>query len=142
MGMTGKDTAAPVITATAWIARDTTRQGTTVRVSIVSVLTLTAMTGRASMPTAMTAPVETNGLDRNGFDVDGFDRFGRDAEGYRRNGIELDGYNREGYDWQGYGRDRYNASGLGRAGHCRQYYSDHIKQLRDRLDEAYQQLQR
>lgn len=60
-GMTGKDTAAPVMTATAWIARDTTRQGTTVRVSIISVLTLTAMTGRASMPTAMTAPVETNG---------------------------------------------------------------------------------
>lgn len=85
---------------------------------------------------------DKRGYDRNGFDVDGFDRFGRDAEGYRRNGFGIDGFNREGYDWQGYGRDRYNASGLDRAGHCRQYYSDHIEQLRDRLDEAYQQLQR
>ena len=85
---------------------------------------------------------DKRGYDRDGFDIDGFDRFGRDAEGYRRNGFGLDGFNREGFDWQGYGRDRYNASGLNRAGHCRKYYSEHIGQLRERLDEAYQQLQR
>ena len=85
---------------------------------------------------------DKRGFDREGFDIDGYDRFGRDTEGYRRNGFGLDGFNREGYDWQGYDRDRYNASGLDRAGHCRQYYSDHITQLRDRLDEAFKQLQR
>ena len=85
---------------------------------------------------------DKRGFDRDGFDIDGFDRFGRDAEGYRRNGFGIDGFNRDGYDWQGYGRDRYNASGLDRAGRGRQYYSDHIDQLRERLDEAYQQLQR
>lgn len=80
---------------------------------------------------------DRRGFDRDGFDIDGFDRFGRDAEGFRRNGYGLDGFNRDGYDWQGYGRDRYNA-----AGHDRDYYSDHIDQLRGRLDEAYQQLKR
>ena len=81
------------------------------------------------------------GFDRNGYDIDGYDRFGRDSEGYCRNGIGLDGYNRDGYDWQGFGRDKYNINGIDRAGHGRQYYAEHIAQLRERLDEAYKQLQ-
>ncbi len=81
------------------------------------------------------------GYDRNGFDSDGFDRFGRDVDGFHRNGFGIDGFNRAGFDWQGYGRDRYNDKGVDRAGHCRQYYSDQLEQLRGRLDEAYSQLQ-
>ncbi len=83
---------------------------------------------------------DKRGFDRNGFDVDGFDRFGRDAEGYRRNGFGIDGFNREGFDYHGFDRDRYNNSGFDRAGKCRQYYSDRIEQLRERLDKAYKQL--
>lgn len=84
---------------------------------------------------------DKRGFDRDGLDIDGYDRFGRDAEGYRRNGFGSDGFNRAGFDWQGYGRDYYNISGIDRAGHCRQYYSDYLEQLRERLDDAYHQLQ-
>lgn len=141
-GMTGKDTAAPVMTATAWIARDTTRQGTTVRVSIVSIF-------------------DDDGYDRQGFDADGYDRSGRDKRGSTVTALMWTASIASAGTQkvtvvtasslmvttvkvmtEGYGRDRYNASRLDRAGHCRQYYSDHIEQLRDRLDEAYQQLQR
>lgn len=84
---------------------------------------------------------DKHGYDRNGYDIDGFDRFGRDAEGYNRKGYDIDGYNRNGYDWRGFGRDKYNDSGTDRAGHNRNYYSEQIKHLRNRLDEGYKQLQ-
>ena len=85
--------------------------------------------------------LDKHGYDRKGFDADGYDRFGRDAEGYNRNGYGIDGYNRAGYDWGGFGRDKYNNSGIDRSGHDRNYYSNQIGHLRDRLDDAYKQLQ-
>ncbi|MGN0442601.1 MAG: hypothetical protein ACI4FO_07835 [Acutalibacteraceae bacterium] len=84
---------------------------------------------------------DKRGYDRNGFDAEGFDRFGRDAEGYYRNGFARDGFNREGFDHQGYGRDHYNCSGIDRAGCCRQFYSVYIEQLRERLCQAFEQMQ-
>ena len=71
-----------------------------------------------------------------------YDEDGYDTEKYDREGYSRTCYDRQGYGWQSYGRDQYNASSLDRAGHCRQYYSGRIEQLRDHLDETYQQLQR
>lgn len=81
-----------------------------------------------------------DGFDRDGYDVDGFDRFGRDAEGYDRNGFDRKGYNREGYDRQGYDRNFYSKTGLDRAGRTPAQYSDLLKRLYLRLQEAQSQL--
>lgn len=47
----------------------------------------------------------------------------------------------EGCDWQEHRKNEYNQLGLDRAKCDRKYYDKVIKQLRWRLDEAYQQLQ-
>lgn len=84
---------------------------------------------------------DERGFDRNGFDPDGFDRYGRDSEGYNRSGFGIDGFNRDGMDRQGYGRNGYDAEGTDRAGNCREYYSEYITRLRERLGDARTQLQ-
>ena len=84
---------------------------------------------------------DERGFDRNGFDFEGFDRYGRDSEGYNRSGFGIDGFNRDGVDRQGYGRDGYDAEGIDRAGNCREYYSERITRLRERLGDARAQLQ-
>lgn len=84
---------------------------------------------------------DQGGYDRSGFNKDGFNRCGRDIEGYDRNGFAQDGFSRAGYDRQGYGRNRYNGLGIDRSGCCRQFYSAYIKQLQDRLSQAFRQMQ-
>jgi len=83
---------------------------------------------------------DRSGFNCQGYNLEGYDIFGYDIEGYHRNGYARDGFNRDGMNRQGYGRDKYNRFGLDPAGHCWQFYSDHLEQLRSRLDDAYQQM--